>query len=446
LSKYQEIQALIEDEPDEAHRRCRELLNQNPDDPLALFLIGTIEAKCERFGLAYNLFKRVVDLKPERAEAWNNVGMALEGLHRPEEARKAFLEAMNRDKKNPSYPANVALTYLEERKYEKALEWTSRAFKLDPNHPGAKTQFGMASLATGNWKEGWPAMAYALGNKFRKETAYGDEVRWDGSPDKTVVFYGEQGIGDEVMYASCVPDALERCKEVIVECDPRLEGLYRRSFPRAHVYGTRRQNEIEWPNRHKLDARCPVGQLPEFFRPSPESCPGTPYLVADPERRLQWRALFDSWGKKPKIGLAWSGGSKHNNPDARAMGLEVLRPLIEGLDADWICLQYKDASAEIEKTGLKVRQYPRATLTSDYDDTAGLVAELDLVVGPHTSVHHLAGALGVPSLILVPSKTHWTYALPTMPWYAKAELVRQEGTWENTVDRLLSHPTLRGLR
>jgi ADP-heptose:LPS heptosyltransferase len=95
---------------------------------------------------------------------------------------------------------------------------------------------------------------------------------------------------------------------------------------------------------------------------------------------------------------------------------------------------------------LKVRQYPRATLTSDYDDTAGLVAELDLVVGPHTSVHHLAGALGVPSLILVPSKTHWTYALPTMPWYAKAELVRQEGTWENTVDRLLSHPTLRGLR
>lgn len=442
MSQYQEIQALIEDDPDEAHRKCRELLNANPDDPLALFLIGSIEAKCERFGLAYNLFRRVVDLRPERAEAWNNVGMALEGMHFPGRAREAFLEAFKRDKDNASYPANVALTFLEERKYAQTLEWCAKAFKLDPNHSGAKTQFGMASLATGNWREGWEALGYSLGNKFRKEVAYGDEVRWDGSPGQAVVFYGEQGLGDEVMYASCLPDALERCKEVIVECDPRLEGLYRRSFPKAHVYGTRRVNAVEWPAKHKLDARCPVGQLPQFFRPSPQSCPGTPYLVADPERRLQWRALLDSWGRKPKIGLAWSGGSKHNNPEARDIGLEQFRPLIEGIEADWISLQYKDPSEEIARAGMPVRHYPRATLTQDYDDTAGLVAELDLVIGPHTSVHHLAGALGVPSLILVPAKTIWIYALDKLPWYAKATLVRQSGTWKDTIGSLLSHPAL----
>jgi hypothetical protein len=445
LSQYQEIQALIEDDPDEAHRRCRELLNQNPDDVLALFLIGAIEAKCERFGLAYNIFRRVVEMKPDRAEAWNNVGMALAGLHRSGQAREAFLEAWNRDKKNPSYPANVALTYLEERKYDKTLEWSDRAFKLDPEHSGAKTQFAMASLALGNWKDGWPAMAYALGGKFRKEVQYGNEGRWDGSPGKNVVIYGEQGIGDEVMYASCLPDALKDCASVVVECDSRLEGLFRRSFPGASVYGTRRQNEIAWPAKHQIDARCPIGQLPQFYRPSPESCPGTPYLIADPERRLQWRALFDSWGKKPKIGLCWSGGSKHNNPEARNVGLAAFRPLIEGFDADWISLQYKDPSAEIAETGLPVKHYPRATLTNDYDDTAGLVAELDLVIGPHTSAHHLAGALGVPSLILVPSKTIWIYALPSLPWYKSAVLVRQEGTWENTIGSLLSHPTIRGL-
>jgi hypothetical protein len=271
-------------------------------------------------------------------------------------------------------------------------------------------------------------------------------VRWDGSPNKTVVFYGEQGIGDEVMYASCVPDAVERCKEVIVECDPRLEGLFRRSFPKAHVYGTRRVNEVEWPARHQIDARCPVGQLPQFFRPTKESCPGTPYLVADPERRVQWRALFDSWGKKPKIGLAWSGGSKHNNPEAREIGLEGFRELIESVDADWVSLQYKDPSAEIEASGMPVKHYPRATLTNDYDDTAGLVAELDLVIGPHTSVHHLAGALGVPSLILVPEKSIWIYQQPTLPWYGSATLVRQKGSWKETVASLVSHPAIRGLR
>jgi hypothetical protein len=444
LSQYTEIQALLDDDPDEAHRRCRIVLDANPDDPLALFLIGSIEARCERFGLAYNIFQRVVSLKPERAEAWNNVGMALEGMHMPERARKAFMEAWSREKA-AGYAANVALTYLEERKYAQTLEWCAKAFKLDPNHPGAKTQFGMASLATGNWKDGWPAMAHALGNKFRKETAYGDEVRWDGSKGQTVVFYGEQGLGDEVMYASCIPDALEHCGKVILECDPRLEGLFKRSFPKVHVYGTRRQNEVAWPAEHQIDARCPVGQLPEFFRETPESCPGTPYLVADPERRLQWRALMDSWGKRPKIGIAWSGGSKHNNPEARDMGLEAFRPLIESMDADWVSLQYKDPSEEIAQTGLPVRHYPRATLTNDYDDTAGLVAELDLVIGPHTSVHHLAGALGVPSLILVPTKTIWIYALDKLHWYSTATLVRQSGTWKETIEQVATHPALHGL-
>jgi hypothetical protein len=442
LSQYQEIQSLLDDDPDEAHRLCRELLNTNPEDALALFLMGSIEAKAERFGLAFNLFMRVVDIKPDRAEGWNNVGMALSGLHRNQEARTAFLKAYGLDKKNPGYSANVAMTYLEQREYKTCIEWCERAFRLDPEHKGAKTSYGMASLALGNWQQGWEAYSFALGGKFRKEVQYGDEVRWDGSPDKSVVFYGEQGLGDEIMYASCLPDALERCKEVIVECDPRLQGLYKRSFPKASVYGTRRQNEIEWPAHHKLDARCPVGQLPQFFRDTPESCPGTPYLTADPERRIQWRALFDSWGKKPKIGIAWSGGSKHNNPESRAIGLEGFRPLIESIDADWVSLQYRDAQGEIDATGLPVRQFTRATLTNDYDDTAGMVAELDLVIGPHTSVHHLAGALGVPSLILVPEKTIWIYALDKLPWYGKASLVRQRGAWKDTIDTLLSHPAL----
>jgi hypothetical protein len=387
----------------------------------------------------------VVDLRPQRAEGWNNLGMSLEGLHRDDEARKAFLEAWQRDSKNPNYAANIALTYMEQGNYKKALEWCSKAFALEPGYGPAQTTYGMSNLALGNWKEGWPAMASSIGGKFRHEIVFGDEPRWDGTPGKTVVFYGEQGIGDEVMYASCIPDALEHCEKVIVECDPRLEGLFKRSFPSAVVYGTRRQNEVSWPAEHKIDGRCPVGQLPEFFRPTPESCPGTPYLVADPERRLQWRALFDSWGKKPKIGLCWSGGSKHNNPEHRHVGLAAFRPLIEGLDADWVSLEYKDPSEEIGKSGFPVRHYPRATLTPDYDDTAGLVAELDLVIGPHTSVHHLAGALGVPSLILVPSKTIWIYRLDHMPWYSGASLVKQSGTWENTIGTLLSHPAIRGL-
>lgn len=444
MSKYLQIQALIERDPDEAHRQARLLLDENPDDPIALTLIGLIEAKAERYGLACSLFRRAVQIK-DIPEAWNNVGMALQGLHREKAAREAFMRAHQSARENPAFLANVALTYLEERDYQKVLDWTAKAFKFDPNHAGAKTSFGMACLALGRWKEGWEALSASVGNKFRKEVSYGDEPRWDGTPGKRLVIYGEQGLGDEVMYASCVPDALDACDRVIIDCDSRLEGLFRRSFPTAGVYGTRRQEEVEWLGNERVEARCAFGQLPQFFRPTPESCPGTAYLVADPERRIQWRALFQSWGKKPKIGLAWSGGSRHNHPEARSVGLEAFRPLIESLDADWVSLQYRDAQAEIDASGLPVRQYARATLTQDYDDTAGLVAELDLVIGPHTSVHHLAGALGVPSLILVPKKTIWIYALPSLPWYRGATLVRQSGAWKETIESLLSHPAIRGL-
>ena len=143
MSQYQDIQSLLEDDPDEAHRKCRALLDADPDDALALFLMGTIEARAERFGLAVNIFRRVVDLKPDRAEAWNNVGMAFEGLHKPAKAREAFMAAWNRSK-TAGYAGNIALTYLEERQYTKTLEWCEKAFKIDPEHSGAKTQYGMA--------------------------------------------------------------------------------------------------------------------------------------------------------------------------------------------------------------------------------------------------------------------------------------------------------------
>jgi hypothetical protein len=250
---------------------------------------------------------------------------------------------------------------MEERDYKRAIEWSETALRMDPTCVTALNTRGLSRIALGQWKDGWRDCRAQIGGKFRKRLQFLDEGMWDGKPGTNLVIYGEQGLGDEIMYASCVPDAA-RENTVVLECDRRLEGLFRRSFPQIAVYGTRLAKEIEWPNSHKIDANIPCGQLPEFYRPTPDSCPGTPYLVADPERRIQWRALFDSWGPKPKIGIAWSGGSKHNNPEARSAGIDAFRPLIQAIDADWISLQYKgDTLREIEEAGLPVKHYKRAS-------------------------------------------------------------------------------------
>lgn len=443
MGVYTDLSELAKEDPDEAVRRCILLLDENPDDSLALFVMASVYAEGERFGMAANLFERVAALRPEKGEAWNNLGMALDGLKQHDRALEHFHWAWGIEKK-ASYASNIGNGFLAKGKFDVAREWAKRALEIDSNCKSAKSVLAMASLWQQDWPTGWDNYESLLGGKFRKEVQYQEEGRWDGTPGKTLIVYGEQGLGDEIMYASCVPD-VSRENRVVLECDRRLEGLFRRSFPEIAVHGTRRE-AVAWLDQYQFDARCSIGTLPKHFRRKAQDFPGTPYLTADPERRLQWRALLASFGARPKIGIAWSGGSKHNNPQARAIGLEMLRPLIEGVDATWVSLQYQDPAAEIAASCLDVKHWPRATLTHDYDDTAGLVAELDLVIGPHTSAHHLAGALGVPGLILVPEKTIWVYGGEALPWYASATLVKQRGDWRATIESLLSHPAVRGLR
>jgi hypothetical protein len=450
LTSFDELSQLIDDDPDEASRRAALSLDKNPDDALALFVIAEVYSRAERFGVAVNLYTRITQLKPERPEPWNNLGMCYAGLGNNGKARGAFFEAHNRNKRSPLFSANVGMTYFADRDFKKAAEWCNKSLAIEPNGKSATNTLGMCNLSLGNWSEGWKQYSSSVGGKFRKQIQYADEGMWDGSPGQTVVFYGEQGLGDEIMYASCLPDMEKACGRVIVDCDKRLEGLFRRSFPGIEVHGTRRDEAVPWLEGVQVDASLPVGQMPQFCRPSPKDCPGTPYLIADPERRTQWRALFDSFGPKPKIGICWSGGSKHNKPKERAIGLEAMRGLIESIDADWISLQYKDPTAEIKEFGLPIRHYKRACETDDYDDTAAMVAELDMVIGVHTTAHHLAGALGVPGIILVPSRTIWIYCLPdgSMPWYRSASLFKQrEGeSWKSTIERLINDPLVCGFR
>lgn len=410
---------LAEEDPDEAVRQATELLNKNPDDVLPLFVMGAVYSKAERFGVACAFLKRLCDLRPNDSNSWNNYGMALAGLMDHKSALKTFERGWKIDKSSAS-AANMAMCYLNLCDWDKALEWSNRALTINPEGKSAKTTRGMARLAKGDFS-GWPDMKHSIGGKFRKQVQFQDEPMWEGHKTGTLVVYGEQGLGDEIMYSSCLEGMKKHCDTLILECDKRLEGLFRRSFPFAEVHGTRRQDEITWPARHKIDASVPIGRLPEFSRPTKESFPGTKFLVADQERRIQWRALFDSWGVRPKVGIAWSGGSRHNHPEARSMGLEAFRPLIESMDADWISLQYKDPSEEIEASGLPVRHFKRATLTDDYDDTAGLVAELDLVVSVPTAVIHLAGGLGKKVLCLSPRIINWDIRCG-LPWYSTVDI------------------------
>lgn len=442
MSEYTRLEERINDDPDGVFKRCVELLDENPDDYTAMFLAATVYTRAEKFGFAISLFRRVAELKPDRPEPLNNLGTCYSGLGDIEQAQHWYLKAWG--KRHASiYAANVAYTFMDQRKYPKALEWVDRALALDPGCVTAVSTRGFCRLAMGDWAQGWKDWGTTVGGKFRKKLVFKDEPQWTGGKVGTLVVYGEQGIGDEIMFASCLEDAA-RENEIVLECDSRLEGLFKRSFQFATVYGTRRAKEIAWPANHDIKAGIPIGQLPEFYRPSPASCPGKPYIQADPERRIQWRALFDTLPGL-KIGIAWSGGSKHNHPKARQAGLEAFRGMIEAGGDTFISLQYKDPTAEIAASGLPVRHFKRACETMDYDDTAALVAELDCVIAVPTAVVHLAGALGVKTHCLVHQKADWAFQ-SGLPWYGSVELFKKDSgeTWRACVDRFAKGVHWRG--
>lgn len=430
---------VLDEDPDEAATIANDVCRDDPDNQAALFIIATVYSRAERYAIAQAVFERITRLNPKRHEAWSNLGMCLQANDESQKARDCFRRAYDIEPR-AGYATNLATTYVTDSQFQEAMRWCRKALELEPQADNALSTLGFAQLATGDWAHGWDNYEYCLGGKFRREIKIGSEPRWDGMPVESLFIYGEQGLGDEIMYASMIPDAMAHAKQITVECDKRLEGLFQRSFPGVEVRGTRRGDQA-WAAGRTFDAGCAGASLARFYRRDKSECPRTPYLVADPERRLQWRALFDSWGK-PVIGIAWSGGRANTMRSRRNVTLDAFRPLIESRpDAIFVSLQYKDADQEIAATGLPVRHIPRAVQSPDYDDTAAFVAELDQIVGVHTTVHHLAGALGKPSTILVPEKTLWNYAIgDALPWY-KAQVFhrqRRSESWKDCIRRLVA--------
>jgi hypothetical protein len=412
-----------------------EILNEDFDHPVALFICAMALLKTKRYGLANNLFRRCTQLQPAMFGAWNNMGMCHQETWNLDAAEKCFKESLKRNPQNVPALQNMSLIYINRREPDEALKWCSRVENLTKEvtkeHLDNKA---MALLMKRDWS-GWELYKLTVGgSKQRELREYNDppERMWNGEPG-TVVVYGNQGIGDELAFASCIPDAIQKA-EVIVDCDHRVAGLFKRSFPKAKVYGTRHKKERDWD--HAIDYSTPVDCLPALFRTKDEDFPGTPYLVADPERRVQWRALFDLH-RKPVIGIAWTGGSKHTGTVKRSLSLEQLLPIFKSIDATWVSLEYKDRSEELREFdlvhGVKILDYPRATRSGenqDYDELAALVSELDLVITVTTAVVHLSGGLGKDCWCIVPDRARWFYGVAgdDMPWYKSVKLFRQRGT------------------
>jgi len=409
----------------EALHIAMDLLDVDANDVGTIFQVGTIMLEDGRHGLAYNILARACKLGADIPEVWVNFGRAHpdtpEGWPKSMWCfRKAIKLAAKRGKELPNAWANMALLSYISGDYDKALEYADKAISLEPKNKSALVSRGFTYLCQGRFREAWPLYRIMLETGKREHYVYGDEPEWDGTPGKRVVVSGEQGIGDELMYASCFPDLIRDSAEVVIDCMPRLMGLFKRSFPEATVYGTRWDKEVVWERDHNPEAHVAMATLPRFYRNHDDDFPGTPYLKPHPEMALSFKRLLDSLGPKPKVGIAWTGGIDQTRGYLRTRTLDELTPILRQ-DVTWVSLEYHDREQEIaeyrEKRNIEIHTFPWITAKGlDYDLTAALVANLDLVITVPTTVSQMAGALGVDCWVIAPKHTGWIFARDVYPW------------------------------
>jgi hypothetical protein len=227
-----------------------------------------------------------------------------------------------------------------------------------------------------------------------------------------------------------------------LECAPRLEQLFRRSFPGVIVHGSDQSDaDTNWlASVGRIDFQIAAGSLPGHFRRQWSDFPQhTGYLRADASRIACWCQRTRELGAGLKVGIAWRGGSASTRRELRSTRLDQWLPILQQKDCHFVSLQHGGGDVETAALAathaLTVHHWQEAI--DAIDETAALISALDLVVSVQTATVHLAGALGRPAWVLVPAVPEWRYLQDsaTMPWYPAVLLFRQRqaGRWEHVM-------------
>jgi tetratricopeptide (TPR) repeat protein len=427
---------------DESIAMLDSLLSDNIDPTTANYLLGNAYVLKSHFAIAESFFRKADKLKPNNASIINALGCVAMELLRHHEAIERFKESLNLVD-DPIIYNNLATCYVHLGDPKQGLYWAEKAVKGEPDNAETKQNLAQCLLGLGRYKEGFELYDSRLLLPDRKErfyTADHSDKYWDGTKGQTIIVHGEQGLGDEIMFASMLPDVIKDCT-VIYDCNSRLLNIMRDSFPDITIYGTKQQNgDVAWYGNHKIDAKVSIGSLAKFYRNSEADFPRVPYLKADEALVAKYAEKMKS--PRKKIGISWYGGAKRTSQSYRfnplANWLDILK-----LDCDFYSLQYNaEAGEKISKFntehGTNIIHWQETV--DDYDETAAMLMNLDLVISSPQSVVHLAGALGVPCWRLCAHQALWTHGVHgnDAPWYGSVKNYWQEesGDWLPVMERV----------
>ncbi|MDD1744311.1 MAG: tetratricopeptide repeat protein, partial [Candidatus Methanoperedens sp.] len=390
---------------------------------------------------------KAVGLDKGLFRAYLNLGIALKETGQPDEAILYCKEAI---RINPDYAEahyNLGNAYAAKGKLDEAKQSYQKTIDINTEHVLAHWNIALIHLTLGNFKDGWKGyeLRWKLENNEDKRSF--PQPLWDGSSltDRTLFIYTEQGVGDEIMFASCLSEVITQTELCLVECDKRLVPVFERSFPKAKVIEKIGATNPYPPELPPFDLVVPIGSLPLYLRPDLSSFHKfIAYLVPDVSKAEFWHNRFKELGAGLKIGISWRGGSNPYDRLKRSIDLAQWKELFSITGIFFINLQYGDCNYELreakENMGVTIYDWEDSDPLKDLDGFAAQISALDLVVSVDSATVHMAGALGKPVWTLLPFVSDWRWMLDRedTPWYPTMRLFRQPspGDWKSVIDRV----------
>jgi Tfp pilus assembly protein PilF len=426
--------------PEAAAESIRKAIAMHPRAASYQSNLGNVLQSQGKLDEAADCYKAAIALRPRLTEPHMNLGNIHLSQDRLDDAEACYRRAIGLQPDSAEAYSKLAGVLRVTGEHERALEAFNTALSFEPNHPQARLGKALVQLLQGNFAEGWGSYERRWGavghDKPMREYS---QPRWNGETlaSGQLLLWGEQGVGDEVMFAGLLPEVVRRGNRCILDCDPRLKPLFARSFPDVKVVCA---DELEADPAMEFVAHLPAGSLPRLLGTTnaKDAAPSSPYLIADPFDRRRIRERYADG--RLVVGIAWHTANRLTGR-TRSLDLSLLAPLLRQPHIKWVSLQYGDHDAlKNAVSDTPILFDPDVDQLSNIDLFAAQVAAMDLVITIDNSTAHLAGALGVPVWVLLPFAPDWRWLLQRKdsPWYPSMRLFRQPkmGDWQAVVDEV----------
>ncbi len=402
-----------------------------------------------KFEEALVYYKKTLDLDPKSFHALNNIGGYYLDKGDYKEALNYFFKSLEIYKKNILVINNISKAYLNLGKDNLSKEYSLKAISLDPENLEAKETYAFYLCKHKEYQLAWKHFENRLlKDEFFLKNPYSTNVKskiWKGEKvekNEKILIIKEQGVGDEILYASMYKEAINYFSNLEIEADPRLVDIFNCSFKTEKFknFGTYSNNK---KSIKQFDYIIYAFSLTNFFRQSIKSFNGKKYLFANKKKKDSFLKKFNNISNKPKIGISWRSFNKKYG-DYKSVPLNLLADILMLDKYTFLNFQYGGGENEIKKFKIlkdKIITINDLDIDNDFNSLSAALSNLSLFITASNSTAHLAAALGVRTWLIKPEKKHaafhyWNQTENKTPWYESIRLYPSDSGFDKTLKKI----------